>query len=143
MPAVSKKQQQFFGIVNAVQKGKKSKKDVSKNLAKVADTMSPKDVHKFAATKTKNLPVRVKKEAITETEEQKIRNLIRNELISIAESVTPYRGTPIGYKTIELHFKPEITALMKKIKKLYGINTLAAAGYLAELFDHVRPNDYN
>lgn len=139
MPAVSKKQQQFFGIVNAVQKGNKSKSDVSKNLAKVADTMSPKDVHKFAATKTKNLPVKVKKEAIAESEGDRVRQIIKKEL----QNVTPYYNTPIGYKTIELHFKSDITNLMKKIKRLYGINTLAAAGYLAELFEHVRPNDYN
>ena len=50
--AVSKKQQQFFGIVRAMQKG-----DMPKDgeAGKVAGDI-PKDAQDFASTKHKNLP---------------------------------------------------------------------------------------
>jgi len=54
--AVSTKQQQFFGIVNAMQKGEMPKDG---EAGKVANDMSKKDVKKFAKTKHKGLPTRV------------------------------------------------------------------------------------
>ena len=53
MPAVSRKQQQFFGIVISMQKGETPKKG---GAGKAASSMSKKDVHDFAATKHKGLP---------------------------------------------------------------------------------------
>ena len=51
--AVSKKQQRFFGMVHSAQSGNKP---VSKEIAKVAKSMSKQDVTDFAKTKHKNLP---------------------------------------------------------------------------------------
>ena len=53
MPAVSKKQQRFFGMVRAAQKGEGA---ASPEVAKVADEISDKDAKKFAKTKHKGLP---------------------------------------------------------------------------------------
>ena len=53
MPAVSKKQQRFFGMVRAAQKGEGV---ASPEVAKVADEISNKDAKKFAKTKHKGLP---------------------------------------------------------------------------------------
>ena len=53
MPAVSKKQQRFFGMVRAAQKGEGAS---SPEVAKVADEISDKDAKKFAKTKHKGLP---------------------------------------------------------------------------------------
>ena len=54
MPAVSKKQQKFFGIVRSVQKGEQS--PTTPEVAKAAEDMKKGDVKKFASTKHKGLP---------------------------------------------------------------------------------------
>ena len=57
MPAVSKKQQQFFGIVRAIQKGEQA--PTTPETAKAAADMKKGDVKKFASTKHKGLPNKV------------------------------------------------------------------------------------
>ena len=57
MPAKSKKQQRFFGMVHARQKGK----DVGgPDVEKVAKDIEPEDAEDFASTKHKGLPEKVK-----------------------------------------------------------------------------------
>ena len=58
MPAVSKKQQKFFGMVRAAQKGEM--KNPSKEILDVANDISMKDAKKFAKTKHKGLPEKKK-----------------------------------------------------------------------------------
>lgn len=50
MPAVSKKQQRFFGMVHAYQKGKIPADKVSAAVKKVAGSISPEDSKKYATT---------------------------------------------------------------------------------------------
>ena len=57
MPAVSKKQQRFFGIVRAIQKGEMS--PTTPETAKAAADMKKSDVKDFASTKHKKLPEKV------------------------------------------------------------------------------------
>ena len=79
MPASSKAQQRFFGVVKAMQKG-----DIPKTgkAGKIAKTMDKDDVDDFASTKHKGKPEKVKRE-------MKVRNLIkkmvREELENINE----------------------------------------------------------
>ena len=54
MPALSKKQQRFFGIVRAIQKGEQA--PTTPETAKAASDMKKSDVKKFASTKHKGLP---------------------------------------------------------------------------------------
>ena len=54
MPALSKKQQRFFGIVRAIQKGDLA--PTTPETAKAANDMKKSDVKKFASTKHKGLP---------------------------------------------------------------------------------------
>jgi hypothetical protein len=54
MPAVSKKQQRFFGIVRAIQKGEMA--PTTPETAKAASDMKKSDVKDFASTKHKKLP---------------------------------------------------------------------------------------
>ena len=54
MPAVSQKQQKFFGIVRAIQKGEMA--PTTPETAKAAADMKKKDVKDFASTKHKGLP---------------------------------------------------------------------------------------
>ena len=56
MPAVSKKQQRFFGMVRAAQKGEMEK--ASPEVSKAAASMSKSSVKKLASTKHKGLPMK-------------------------------------------------------------------------------------
>ena len=66
MPAVSKKQQRFFGIVRAAQKGT-LKGEASPQVQRVASSIKKKDAKDFASTKHKGLPM--KKEEVIKEEE--------------------------------------------------------------------------
>ena len=57
MPAVSKKQQRFFGIVRAIQKGEMA--PTTPETARAAADMKKSDVKDFASTKHKKLPEKV------------------------------------------------------------------------------------
>ena len=71
MPAVSKQQQKFMGIVRAIQKGDAKASDFSKDAQKVAKNMKKSDVRKYAATKHKGLPSK------RETLEKRLEELIK------------------------------------------------------------------
>ncbi len=58
MPAVSQKQQKFFGIVRAIQKGEMA--PTTPETAKAAADMKKSDVKDFASTKHKGLPEKKK-----------------------------------------------------------------------------------
>ena len=70
MPAVSKKQQKFFGIVRSVQKGEQS--PITPEVAKAASSMKKGDVKKFASTKHKGLPEKKKIE-----EDKEIKKIVK------------------------------------------------------------------
>lgn len=71
MPAVSQKQQKFFGIVRAIQKGEMA--PTTPETAKAAADMKKKDVKDFASTKHKKLPEKkVAKEEKTFSQKDKI-----------------------------------------------------------------------
>ena len=67
MPAVSKKQQRFFGIVRAIQKGEMA--PTTPETAKAAKDMKKGDVKDFASTKHKKLPEKIVKKEETELDE--------------------------------------------------------------------------
>lgn len=60
MPAKSKAQQKFFGVVRSVQKGETPKSKVSQDVVDAAESMKKKDVKDYAKTKHTNLPEKVK-----------------------------------------------------------------------------------
>ena len=71
MPAVSKAQQKFFGIVRAIQKGEMA--PTTPETAKAAADMKKSDVKDFASTKHKKLPEKkVAKEAADFSQRDKI-----------------------------------------------------------------------
>ena len=84
MPAQSKSQQRFFGVVKAMQKGDIPKKG---KAGKIAKTMDKDDVDDFASTQHKGKPEKVKRE-------QKVRELIkkmvREELAKMNEGTCGY-----------------------------------------------------
>ena len=62
MPATSQQQQKLMGIVHALQKGDMKPGKASGKAKEMAKSMKPSDVTKFAATKHKGIPKKVKKE---------------------------------------------------------------------------------
>jgi len=77
MPAKSKQQQKFFGVVKSMQKGDTPKKG---EAGEVADDMTNKEVDKMASTKHKNLPGKVKKESISITT---LKEMVKEEYTKI------------------------------------------------------------
>jgi hypothetical protein len=64
MPAVSKAQQKFMGMVHATQKG--DMESPSPEVSKAADSMSDKDAKDFASTSHKGLPDKIKEMVLAE-----------------------------------------------------------------------------
>ena len=75
MPSVSKAQQRFMGLVHAYKKGEVPASKVSKAVKDAAKSMKTKSTKKYASTKHKGLPNKVRQEA-----EDKLKEIIRMEL---------------------------------------------------------------
>ena len=76
MPALSKKQQKFFGIVRAIQKGEQA--PTTPETAKAAADMKKGDVKKFASTKHKGLPEKkVTKEELDKNDKPFVKHLVK------------------------------------------------------------------
>ena len=76
MPALSKKQQKFFGIVRAIQKGEQA--PTTPETAKAASDMKKSDVKKFASTKHKGLPEKkVTKEELDKNDKPFVKHLVK------------------------------------------------------------------
>ena len=91
MPAVSKAQQRFMGMVHATQKG--DMENPSPEVAKAADSMSDKDAKDFSSTSHKGLPDK-KTEHINKLKEI-IRNMVRERMIDEMNTT----GNVDGYNT--------------------------------------------
>jgi hypothetical protein len=78
MPAQSKAQQRFMGMVHATQKGELE--NPSKEVEKAADSMSDADAKDYASTKHKGLPNHVKKENMEKQLKEIIRQTYRESL---------------------------------------------------------------
>ena len=95
MPAVSKAQQKFMGMVHATQKG--DMESPSPEVAKAADSMTDKDAKDFASTSHKGLPDK-KTEQINKLKEI-IRNMIRERMIDEMNTTGGVEGynTPFAF----------------------------------------------
>lgn len=123
MPAKSKQQQKFFGVVKAMQSGDIPKKG---GAGKAAKSMSKKEVDKYASTKHKGLPKKVKQEDI-DMKKTQLEALIRDEITNVLnEAKDDYtasdRGVKInikgGYKVADENqlesFYGELTNLLRR-----------------------------
>ena len=75
MPAKSKSQQRFMGMVHGLQKGTVKSSDVSGKVKKTAKSMKKKDAEDYASTKHKGLPNKVRKEML-----DKLKEIVKQEL---------------------------------------------------------------
>ena len=97
MPAQSKSQQRFFGVVKAMQKGDIPKKG---KAGKIAKTMDKDDVDDFASTKHKGKPEKVKRE---QRVKELIKKMVREELAEMNEVRIPFSSSHI--KQLKRAFK--------------------------------------
>ena len=105
MPAKSKAQQRFFGVVKSIQKGTGKGTGKAKKAAK---DMTKKDVDDFASTKHKGLPNKVKRE-------QKVRNLIKK---MVREALS--EGKMTSQLKIPMRDRKKVVVILKKIKAKEG-----------------------
>ena len=103
MPSVSKQQQKFFGLVRALQKGDVSPSSVTKKARDAAKDMKKSDVKKYAATKHKGLPRKVRGET-------KVRELIKKMVREILDEQQLDEKCQPGY----------MTHPTRKTKKMFG-----------------------
>ena len=114
MPAVSKAQQRFFGMVRSAQKGEM--KNPSSEVLDVADDISVKDAKKFAKTKHKGLPEKKKmKENVT------LQDANGNDFIEIVDLIKP---EPLVKKNVDVNedvsykeFTAKAREISAKVKK--------------------------
>ena len=66
MPATSKAQQRLFGLAYAIKKGDMERSDADAKAVEIADSMSLKDLKKFAETDHEGLPDKVKESLVNE-----------------------------------------------------------------------------
>ena len=117
MPAVSKAQQKFMGMVHAAQKGEKP---ASAKVAKVAKKMKKKSAKDFASTKHKGLPYKVKQEILNRlielrnsTKDMDTRTSIDNLIVDIETEIEEIediikRAEDIPYEELEEIFLKEM-----------------------------------
>ena len=104
MPAKSKQQQKFFGVVKSMQAGDIPKKGAA---GKVAKDMSKKEVDKYASTKHKGLPNKVKQETMKKS---KLKEMIREEFLKALEEA---KMTPAKVQKVQRDLVKTIDALKK------------------------------
>ena len=119
MPAVSKKQQQFFGIVRAIQKGEQA--PTTPETAKAAADMKKSDVKKFASTKHKGLPNKVvqKEEdnfSQRDTELKKTKSARDQRFKSLHKGTNTSGNVDVNEK-LDSEDKPFIKNLVVKLRK--------------------------
>jgi hypothetical protein len=89
MPALSQKQQKFMGLVLAYKRGEVPASKVSKNVKQVADSMSEKELEKYAGTKHKGLPKKVESVKIPVSELKSMIKKSVKEVMNPVEKVGP------------------------------------------------------
>ena len=104
MPAKSKQQQKFFGVVKSMQAGDIPKKG---EAGKVAKDMSKKEVDKYASTKHKGLPKKVKQETMKKS---RLKEIVREEFLKALEEA---KMTPAKVQKVQRDLVKTIDALKK------------------------------
>ena len=109
--AVSKKQQRFFGMVRAAQKGEGA---ASPEVAQVAGEISKKDAKDFAKTKHKGLPEKVKvKEALSVKDTKKL-----NKASALDQSDDPKDQDRARARRTEVDYKDLLRQINKRKKPM-------------------------
>ena len=136
MPAASKQQQKFIGIVRAIQKGDVPASKFSKAAQKAAKSMDKKSVKKYAATKHDDLPKKVKEmydsilnenpAAIAAAQRMVVQNKAGNKV-----SVNTARQSSYAQKDPSAHKKAKslFQRLKDRFSKKENVNEAKYKGY--------------
>jgi len=111
MPAVSKKQQRFFGMVRAAQKGEME--NPSSEVLDVASDISMKDAKKFAKTKHKGLP----EKKVTKEETKPNPYGKRAVLKMLIKSVAERERSKAGVTKEDVNEDRQIKKIVKQLRK--------------------------
>jgi hypothetical protein len=161
MPAVSKAQQKFMGLVHALKKGDIGPEDVSADVEKAADSMSDKDAKDFASTKHKGLPSKVeqlvrkivreylRETTLTEEVEQIDEKLITygnrapyGQIVFVAGGAGSGKGFAISNFLDSASFKiRDVDELKKQIQKLNAAGKLSIDDILKKFGSNIKPKD--
>ena len=110
MPAKSKSQQRFMGMVHALQKGELSPSDVSDKVKDVADRMDDNDAEDYASTKHSGKPEKVAKEALRKLRET-IRQIVKENPAAAAAAFQVIQQAKV---------KNSDTGRLNKVTTAYG-----------------------
>jgi hypothetical protein len=111
--AVSRKQQRFFGMVRAAQKGEA--KTTSPEVARTAASIKMKDAKKFASTKHKGLPEKkMKKESVSE--DAKMRRQSDEKLAAAHKKFSSMDQSPAN-SFMKKRIEKEINRRKKSVKE--------------------------
>ena len=122
MPAKSKQQQKFMGIVRAIQKGDEPASKFSKDAQDAADDMKKKDVEDFASTKHKGLPKKVE-QYLRQQIRKSVKELLKKEdyveTCGYTQSVDGKKlKTPGGTGEEDRELKEGLPTKIKDLKKV-------------------------
>jgi len=161
MPAVSKAQQRFMGLVHALKKGDVGTGEVSADVEKAADSMTDKDAKDFASTKHKGLPSKVeqlvrkivreylRETALTEEVEQIDEKLITygnrapyGQIVFVAGGAGSGKGFAIKNFLDSFSFKVrDVDELKMQIQKLNAAGKLSIDDILKKFGASIKPKD--
>lgn len=117
MPAKSKAQQRFMGMVHATQKGEAP---ASAAVAKAAKSIEPGDAEKFASTKHKGLPGHVPEVASM----TRLRELVRykvEQTVFERRFVEGFRAGMMGEAGPEIGTGARFTSLVRSLAQQEGV----------------------
>jgi len=113
MPAKSKSQQRFFGMVDAYKKGELE--NPSPEIKKAAKSMTKKEIKKFAKTKHDGLPNHV-------DEEQMIRDLVNEVVETSLKSIFSNDGHYDGNNPIHQKLRRSFDNWYNSFAKSYNVS---------------------
>jgi len=117
LPAKSKQQQKFMGLVHAFKKGEVPASKVSKAVKDAAKSMSKKSVKKYAKTKHDDLPKKVTEEKIkSEALGQTFISITKdfnNECMKIAKEMTSIKGDKVDGRIFLKQVQKSLVPLVK------------------------------
>jgi hypothetical protein len=141
MPAQSKAQQRFMGMVHAVQKG--DMEAPSKEIEKAADSMTDKAAKDFASTKHKGLPGHVKKENKIDLEDEDLPSAVVPG-VSVENTMKTYDASCGCFRTEVVNEAKEEWAGLDTIKRGgYGSPTLRNGDKVRMVVDARKNKYYN
>ena len=130
MPSTSKAQQKFMGLVHAYKKGEVKGSEVSKAIKNAAKSMKKSSTKKYASTKRKDLPNKVKEEGFG--------GQLKGKDKLKFEKARKANGEQLGYTLSDTPDVKEDRDYKEEYKK-YGSSTKAKK-YRAELNQYNRKN---